>query len=107
MDNPPASPRSGQRAFLIHCLAILCRRGYSPVKLLLRECCSVYGCRCTRSARGNDQNRFEPEFLGDRLFVHDKLIPPMPEEQVSRKFMRHRLAIWYSKTLPKDHPLLK
>lgn len=42
-----------------------------------------------------------------RLLVHDKLIQPMPEEQVSQQSMRHRLAIWYSKQLPKDHPLLK
>lgn len=42
-----------------------------------------------------------------RLLVHDKVIQPLPEEQVSQKSMRHRLAIWYSKTLPKDHPLLK
>ena len=32
-----------------------------------------------------------------RLLVHDKLIQPMPEEQVSQKSMRHRLAIWASK----------
>ena len=42
-----------------------------------------------------------------RLLVHDKLIQPLPEEQVSQKAMRHRLAIWVSKQLPKDHPLLK
>lgn len=42
-----------------------------------------------------------------RLLVHDKLIQPLPEEQVAQKSMRHRLAIWFSKTLPKDHPLLK
>ena len=42
-----------------------------------------------------------------RLLVHDKLIQPMPEDQVSQKSMRHRLAIWYSRQLPKDHPLLK
>jgi hypothetical protein len=41
-----------------------------------------------------------------RLFVHDKLIQPLPEEQVSQQAMRHKLAIWYSKQLPKDHPLL-
>lgn len=29
-----------------------------------------------------------------RLLVHDKLIQPMPEEQVSQKSMRHRLAMW-------------
>lgn len=42
-----------------------------------------------------------------RLLVHDKVIQPMPEDQVSQKSMGHKLAIWYSKTLPKDHPLLK
>jgi len=42
-----------------------------------------------------------------RLLVHDKLIQPMPEDQVSQKTMRHKLAIWHSKSLPKDHPLLK
>lgn len=32
-----------------------------------------------------------------RLLVHDKLIQPMPEDQVSQKSMRHKLAIWASK----------
>ena len=42
-----------------------------------------------------------------RLLVHDKLIQPLPEDQVAQKSMRHKLAIWYAKQLPKDHPLLK
>ena len=42
-----------------------------------------------------------------RLLVHDKIIQAMPEDQVSQKSMRHKLAIWHSKTLPKDDPLLK
>lgn len=42
-----------------------------------------------------------------RLLVHDKLIQPLPEDQVSQQTMRHKLAIWYSKQLPPDHPLLK
>lgn len=42
-----------------------------------------------------------------RLLVHDKVITPLPEEQVSQKSIRHRLAVWHSKQLPKDHPLLK
>ena len=42
-----------------------------------------------------------------RLLVHDKKIQPLPEDQVSQKTMRHKLAIWISKQLPKDHPLLK
>ena len=42
-----------------------------------------------------------------RLLVHDKVIQPLPEEQVSQKAMRHRLAMWISRQLPKDHPLLQ
>lgn len=42
-----------------------------------------------------------------RLLVHDKKIQPLPEDQVSQKSMRHKLALWYAKQLPKDHPLLK
>ena len=42
-----------------------------------------------------------------RLLVHDKVISPMPEDQVSQQTMRHRLAMWITHQLPKDHPLLK
>lgn len=42
-----------------------------------------------------------------RLLVHDKIIQPLPEDQVSEKSLRHKLAIWHSKQLPKDHLLLK
>ncbi len=42
-----------------------------------------------------------------RLFVHDKLIQPIPETQVSEKSMGHKLAMWMSHQLPEDHPLLK
>ncbi|MGD8742042.1 MAG: DUF5062 family protein [Granulosicoccaceae bacterium] len=42
-----------------------------------------------------------------RLLVHDKIIQPLPADQVSQKAMRHRLAIWIAKQLPEDHPLLK
>jgi hypothetical protein len=31
----------------------------------------------------------------------------LPEDQVSEVTMRHKLAIWYSKQLPQDHPLLR
>ena len=57
---------------------------------------------------------FEPTDSGSekilfiyRLLVHDKVIQPLPEDQVSQQSMRRKLAIWYSKQLPKDHPLLK
>lgn len=32
-----------------------------------------------------------------RLLVHDKLIQPLPQDQVSQQSMRHRLAIWAAK----------
>lgn len=31
-----------------------------------------------------------------RLLVHDKVIQPIPEDQVSQQTMRHKLAIWAS-----------
>jgi hypothetical protein len=42
-----------------------------------------------------------------RLLVHDKVIQPLPEDQVAEKTLRHKLALWYAKQLPKDHPLLQ
>ena len=32
-----------------------------------------------------------------RLLVHDKIIQPLPNDQISQQSMRHRLAIWASK----------
>lgn len=32
-----------------------------------------------------------------RLLVHDKVIQPIPEHQVSQQTIRHKLAIWASK----------
>jgi hypothetical protein len=42
-----------------------------------------------------------------RLLVHDKIIAPMPEERVSEKTVRHRLASWHAHQLPKGDPLLE
>jgi hypothetical protein len=41
-----------------------------------------------------------------RLLVHDKLLQPLPEDQVSESALRHKLAVWYARQLPADHPLL-
>jgi hypothetical protein len=41
-----------------------------------------------------------------RLLVHDKIISPMPEDQVGEKTIRHRLAAWHAHQLPEGHPLL-
>ena len=51
---------------------------------------------------------FEPtDSVNERILVHDKVIQPMPEDQVSQQSLHHRLALWYAHQLPKDHPLLK
>ena len=42
-----------------------------------------------------------------RLLVHDKLIVPLPEAEVSQKSVRHRLVMWHARQLPNDHPLLQ
>jgi hypothetical protein len=65
-------------------------------------------------AQGRKAVEFEPtDSASDkalyvyRLLVHDKIIAPMPEDQVSEKTVRHRLATWYAHQLPDGHPLLK
>ena len=42
-----------------------------------------------------------------RLLVHDNLIQPLAKDQLSLPNMKHKLAIWVSRQLPKDHPLLQ
>ncbi len=32
-----------------------------------------------------------------RLLVHDKVIQPIPQDQISQVTMKHKLAIWASK----------
>ena len=41
-----------------------------------------------------------------RLLVHDKLLTPLPEDQLSQKSIRHRLVRWHQRQLPPDDPLL-
>ncbi len=42
-----------------------------------------------------------------KLLVRDKLIQPLAKDQISISNYKHKLAIWFSKQLPIDHPLLK
>lgn len=42
-----------------------------------------------------------------RLLVHDKLIQPLAKGQENEPNMRHKLALWMSRQLPEDHPLLQ
>ena len=56
--------------------------------------------------RGTDSSSDKVECLY-RLLVQDKLITPLPLNQEDGQHMRHRLAQWVARQLPKDHPLLK
>jgi len=40
-----------------------------------------------------------------KLLVHDSLIQPLAKGQESEPNMKHKLALWVSKQLPKGHPL--
>jgi len=42
-----------------------------------------------------------------RLLVQDKLVQALAKDQETLLNMKHKLAIWISKQLPSDHPLLK
>jgi predicted transcriptional regulator len=42
-----------------------------------------------------------------RLLVHDKLIQPLAKDQVNEPNIKHKLALWISRQLPSDHPLLQ
>ena len=41
-----------------------------------------------------------------KVLVEDKLIQPLAKDQISDPNMRHKLALWISRQLPADHPLL-
>ena len=42
-----------------------------------------------------------------RLLVRDKLVQPLARGEESQPNMKHKLALWMSRQLPDDHPLLK
>lgn len=41
------------------------------------------------------------------LLIHDKLIQPLAKDQENEPNMKHKLALWISRQLSDDHPLLK
>lgn len=41
-----------------------------------------------------------------RLLVHDGLIQPLAKGQENEPNMKHKLALWISRQLPADHPLM-
>ena len=42
-----------------------------------------------------------------RLLIHDKLISPIPEVDISQKTIRHKLAMWASKQNEGIQPLIE
>ncbi len=42
-----------------------------------------------------------------RLLVQDKMITALAKDQENIQHMKHKLAIWISKQLPENHPLLQ
>ena len=53
----------------------------------------------------SDAAKDKVEFIY-RVLVQDKLIQPLAKNQISLPNMKHKLALWISRQLPKDHPLL-
>ena len=54
----------------------------------------------------SDPQKQKLEFIY-RLLVHDKQIQPLPHDQLTDLNIKHRLAVWIAKKLPKDHPALQ
>lgn len=52
-----------------------------------------------------DSVKLKVEFIY-KVLVEDKLIQPLAKDQISDPNMRHKLALWISRQLPADHPLL-
>jgi len=52
-----------------------------------------------------DPIKLKVEFVY-RVLVEDKLVQPLAKDQISDPNMRHKLALWISRQLPPDHPLL-
>ena len=83
-----------------------CWKGYRPVKKLKNEKELVKKAIAAGMKYGEERGvvEFEPtdsatakiEYIY-RLLVHDKIIQPLPQDQVSQLGIKHRLAMWASK----------
>lgn len=52
-----------------------------------------------------DSHKLKVEYVY-RALVEDKLIQPLAKLDISVPNMEHKLAMWISRQLPEDHPLL-
>jgi len=62
--------------------------------------------RAYGEVEAQDSVKLKVEFIY-KVLVQDKLIQPLAKDQISDPAMRHKLALWISRQLPADHPLLK
>lgn len=53
-----------------------------------------------------DSHKLKVEFIY-RALVEDQLVQPLAKAQISVPNMEHKLALWISRQLPEDHPLLQ
>ncbi|PJE80224.1 hypothetical protein CI610_00796 [invertebrate metagenome] len=58
------------------------------------------------SIDNSDPAKKKIEFIY-RLLVHDNLIHPLEKNQETEPSMKRKLALWISRNLPPEHPLLK
>ncbi len=77
---------------------------------LVKEAIRVGGIYANNRQLGKieegDSANAKAEFIY-RLLVHDKLIQPLAKTDTSIPNMKHKLALWISRQLPEEHPLLK
>jgi predicted transcriptional regulator len=52
-----------------------------------------------------DSHKLKVEYIY-RALVEDKLIHPLAKQDISVPNMEHKLALWITRQLPKDHPLV-
>ena len=68
---------------------------------------SIYAAkRGVAKFEGTDSSHDKITYLY-RLLAHDKLIQPLAKGEEKEPAMKHKLALWISRQLPKDHKLLK
>ena len=53
-----------------------------------------------------DSHKLKVEYLY-RALVEDKLIQPLAKQDISVPNMEHKLALWITRQLPADHPLVR
>ena len=52
-----------------------------------------------------DSHKLKVEYIY-RALVEDKLIQPLAKQDIGVPNMEHKLALWITRQLPDDHPLL-